>query len=1218
MQRLDVHKADLYSLSPEFLERAARLPRAKASSSAILYFPDQNGGSHAYQVRETPVLSPALAAKYPEIRSYSGRSLDNPAERIRFSVSPEGVEGMLVQAGRKSNTYLQKVPGSDNQYLLYQRNGVSQAETDFICYTSSILQKAASGATFKLVEDQALRKYRLAVSATGEYTQYHGGTVAGALAAINATLTRVNEVFETDLGITLELVGNTDQVIFTDPATDPYGSNLNSEVQNTLSSTIGEANYDVGHLFHRGSDAGNAGFIGSVCKDNQKGSAYSAAQSPEGDVFDLDFVAHEIGHQFGANHTWSFESEGTGVQAEPASGTTIMGYAGIVDGNNVQLHGDDYFHYYSIFQIADYVATASCGEVMSIGDRPPVISPTGDFVIPKGTAFVLTGKATDPDPADILTYNWEQIDDGVVTTDNFGPTNATGADFRSLRPDTLPSRYFPRLEEVIQGNLTETNPEVGSAWETVSEVERDLNFALTVRDNASGGGQVASDLVNIRVLNNAGPFQVSSQSAGETYTAGTVQPVTWAVAGTNQGLVNAQLVDIFLSVDGGMTFPIKLLDATPNDGAEDVLLPGVATSTARIMVKAHDNIFFAINSGDFTITESPIVLQFPTLEYSVCQPDDLQIPFTYETFGGFTEEVTFSATGLPGALGLSFTPATATAATNPVLLDITNTDQVASGTYAVTVTATAASMSKQVELQVQLLDGSFNQVQLSAPADGAANTSLNVPLEWVDDPAFSSYEVEIASDPGFTNIVEAADILFTTYKPRSLKQAMTYYWHVKPVNLCGEGTFSPAFSFSTIPINCQSRSAGGLPIPISSVGTPEIESKVNFLDDLPVSDVNVSVDLDHTFLGDLVVSLVSPSGTEVVLISNSCGEASNLDAVFDDDATPFVCGNNPGIGGSVKPLGSLASFNGESAYGQWTLRVSDTAPADGGALNAFSLEICVEGSFRPDADGDGVFDDGDDLCLGTPAGTEVNPSGCPVYRLAADNFTVALDSETCIPSNNGAIEITASVIQDYDITVTGPGVDEQGAFTSQYRLDNLSSGAYNVCITGTDGVKVYEPYCFEVNIQQPEPLEVATALSADGQQAELKLSGANRYLVELNGVLQQVTDQEIALELKGGSNTLSVRTDLPCQGTYREEIYVADKPLLYPNPVQDELTIQTGGGVKDLMVRVFDQNSRLLESRRYAMVSGEVHMNFSTRPPGVYFIWLESINGQGTFKVVKQ
>src|SRR5690606_25468365 len=206
--------------------------------------------------------------------------------------------------------------------------------------------------------------------------------------------------------------------------------------------------------------------------------------------FDIDFVSHELGHQFGANHTWSFESEGTLVQAEPGSGSTIMGYAGISGNQNVTLHGEDYFHYYSIFQILEYIGTTGCGQSIPIVNTPPQITPLAGYTIPKSTAFILTGNATDVDMDNILTYNWEQINNGVVTQNSFGPTNVSGANFRSLRPTITPSRYFPRLSSIVTGNLTQTNPNTNNTWETVSDVARELDFALTVRDNGLGGGQV--------------------------------------------------------------------------------------------------------------------------------------------------------------------------------------------------------------------------------------------------------------------------------------------------------------------------------------------------------------------------------------------------------------------------------------------------------------------------------------------------------------------------------------------------------------------------------------------------------------------------------------------------------------------------------------------------------------------------------------------------------
>lgn len=278
----------------------------------------------------------------------------------------------------------------------------------------------------------------------------------------------------------------------------------------------------------------------------------------------------------------------------------------------------------------------------------------------------------------MLTYTWEQIDDGLVTTASFGSLNPSGANFRSLPPSTDPKRYFPRLSEVVQGNLTQVNPATGEAWETVSEIERNLRFACTVRDNAAGGGQVVSDVLDVRVIKAAGPFIVTSQTSEETYVAGSVQEITWDVSNTDIAPINAQQVDIFLSLDGGLTYPITLLENTLNDGAEEVLLPGNVTNTGRIMVKASNNIFFAVNSTDFTIEPSQVVLNFENLDYEVCQPDDLVIPFVYETYDGFNENATFSA-NVPAGMSANFSPTNATANSTDVDLTLSNTNSVAPG-----------------------------------------------------------------------------------------------------------------------------------------------------------------------------------------------------------------------------------------------------------------------------------------------------------------------------------------------------------------------------------------------------------------------------------------------------------------------------------------------------------------------------------------------------------
>ncbi len=1222
-KRFDVQKGEVFSFREDSFKASLKSSSIAGKTSKIIHFPNAEGDFTAYRVVESPVLSPALSRKYPEIKSYVGHSVDNAKDRVRFSVSPEDVQAMIVHTDGRDNSFIQKV--SEDTYVMYSRDSENIANTDFVCHTKDKVTAKNVNLTAKPVDDQMLRKYRLAITATGEYTQKHGGTVAGALAAINATITRVNEVFENDLAVRLELVENTDAAIYTDPETDPFTGALGAlgtQGQKALTDEIGEANYDIGHVLHKGGDGGNAGFIGAICVDNRKGSAYSSSQNPGGDIFDLDFVAHEMGHQLGANHSWSYEWEGTTVQVEPGSGSTIMGYAGITDNDNVAPNGDDYFHYVSIEQIIENLKAKNCGEVVPISNNPPVVNALDDYVIPKSTAFVLSGSATDPDADDILTYTWEQIDNGIVKKATFGPTNPNGANFRSRPPIAEPTRYFPLLTRIVAGNLTEINPTLNSAWETVSDVERELNFAFTVRDNAPGGGQVVSELNTVSVTNSAGPFLVTSQATNEVYSAGEVREIVWDVAGTDVAPVSAETVDILLSADGGLTFPMSLAEGVPNDGAHEIVVPGQSTTKARIMVKAANNVFLAVNASDFIIEPSEIVLNVAKLNYEVCQSNDLTIPFVYESYLDFEEEVTFSIADAPEGLEVLFSPETVTAGDTPVTILLENTENVPEGNYDLLLTATSATITEQIGLRLAVFDADFPNVTLDSPVDGSEDTSTRVVLEWEENPSYTSYEIQIAADEGFEDIIETAILFSNSYTGKGLENETTYFWRIKPYNTCGEGLFSDPFTFATVPFTCDTKTAYGLPEVISSVGEPTVISKIAFFEDLNIADINVNLNIDHNYLEDLRITLTSPSKTTVTLVANSCGDFKNINATFDDDANDFICGavSNVGIAGTVKPSGSLDSFEGESILGEWVLEIQDISRGDGGLLNSFSLDVCIEGDFRPDADHDGVFDDGDDLCLDTPEGTEVDTSGCPVYRFPNDNFSVSVESLSCRNKDDGEITVEALLLTDiaYGITVTGNGTAITETFANTFTAPNLSAGTYTVCINGSNAEIEYEEYCFEAAVTQPEPLSVTSKIAQSGNQVVLSMQGADAYTVELNGKIIRTEKPEITLDLSTGKNAVKVSTNQTCQGVYEDQFFISTGPTAFPNPFSNVTRLFLGAVEEQLCIAIFTADGQLVEDAEYAPKGNQLDLDFTGLPSGVYIVKFEGENTKGTTKVIKR
>ena len=612
--KLTINNPKIYSLDINGLKNAlAKAPKRLAAgekSEIIISFPNSEGKMENFKVRENSNFDPQLAAKYPDIKSYIGEGLGDSGSTVYFSVSPLGLSSMEIY-GDKSAVFIEPYSKDLSTYVVYKKSDKKDNLSKFECTVIDVAQKGVANTTNLVArpnaDDAKLRTFRLALSCTGEYATYFGGTKANALAAMNNTMTRVNGVFEKDFAARMVLIANNDSVIYTNASTDPYSpasslSNWNSQLQSTLTSVIGEANYDVGHLFGASGGGGNAGCIGCVCTNGSKGSGYTSPADaiPSGDNFDIDYVAHELGHQFGGNHTFSMNNEGTGANMEPGSGSTIMGYAGITS-QDIQPHSDAFFHAISIQQITNNIKAKTCPTSTSTGNSIPTANAGLDYTIPKGTPFMLTGAGTDAN-GDSLTYIWEQMDNASSSqtgaSSAASATKATGPTFRSWTPQTTPVRYFPRMASVLAGATTTAGSEI--TVEALSNVARTYNFRFTVRDNRAGGSGNNSDDAVITVNGTAGPFSVSSQNTATTVTGGTSQTVTWNVAGTTANGVNAANVDILWSTDGGNTWT-TLLAGTPNDGTQAVTIPNTSTTTGRIMVKGSNHIFFDVNNANITV-----------------------------------------------------------------------------------------------------------------------------------------------------------------------------------------------------------------------------------------------------------------------------------------------------------------------------------------------------------------------------------------------------------------------------------------------------------------------------------------------------------------------------------------------------------------------------------------------------------------------------------------
>jgi subtilisin-like proprotein convertase family protein len=695
-----------------------------SKKSTVITLPNAAGKYEQFELFEASNFEPALQAKFPEIRAFSGKGITDKAATLKLSISPQGVQTMVFRTDTE-NEFIEPYSKDHTTYAVFT-SGREKGKLPWTCSTADKqLTAGINAGILKTNKGQSstgqLKTMRLAQSVTAEYSNFFGATsvaqVGLVLAAINATLTRSNGVYEKDLAIHLNLITNTADVIYYNPATDPYspadvgaGGAWNGELQATLTSVIGDANYDIGHLFGASGGGGNAGCIGCVCGTG-KGSGFTSPidDIPQGDNFDIDYVVHEVGHQLGGTHTFSMRIENGSVsQKEVGSGITIMGYAGITD-QDVAPHSIDIFHATSIAQIQANMATKTCPvtTVMTAANNAtPVVDSVPNYTIPISTPFALTGAATDANAGDVLTYCWEQNDNGTTATTGVNsvasPTKLIGPNWLSFKPTISPTRYFPRLSTILAGALI-TGPlpggDAGANIEALSSVARALNFRLTVRDNSPyvpnvKAGQTAFRDMTVNVSAAAGPVRVTVPNTNVTWISGATQTVTWDVARSDIAPISCANVKISLSTDGGLTFPTVLLASTPNDGTEAITVPSASTGSARIKIEAVGNIFFDISNANFVIASaaSDFVFNAPVTTSLACgSATTANATISTTSVGGYVVPAVLSASGNPAGTTVSFAPASVIPGNNAVVtLNAVNT--LAPGTYTVTVTGTSGSV----------------------------------------------------------------------------------------------------------------------------------------------------------------------------------------------------------------------------------------------------------------------------------------------------------------------------------------------------------------------------------------------------------------------------------------------------------------------------------------------------------------------------------------------
>ena len=875
--------------------------------------PSPDGGYNRFEFQSAGTMSPGLAKKFPNIRAFTGRSLDKGASSAQMEVTPAGVSVQVLASGGR--WMIDPSDQSDTSKVKsYFARDAKRGTTPFQCGVTGHNHKAdflnknkfkskPSPGTQPTRQARSsgaeLRTYRLAVATTGEYSEYHGDSVEDSLSSVVKVVNRVNGIFSSEISVGFELIENNEALIFTDAETDPFEGNLDDAVlieesQTVIDDVIGTENYDIGHTF----GGGGSGLASTgPCQEGYKAKGISGGT--EGDAFAVDYVAHEIGHQFSMDHTFNTNSDSClknrwGAAAfEPGAGTTIMAYNGVCSPDNIaQQHlqgnnSDPMFHSYSFEQAADYVADAgaACGVVTDTGNTPPTVDAGKRYAVPASTPLYIEGTATDPN-GDNVTYSWEQRDLGPaagLTTPDDGAIPL----FRTYAPVPDAGRFLPQLENVISGDVNNT--------EKMPRKARTMSFTLTARDDAGGRN---SDTTEIQVI--AEPYVGRTFSVAEPDLGGSLGKlgtVRWNVGETSKAPISVSQVELYLSTDGGKSFPDAPFATTANDGYARVEFPsGVQTDAARIMVKGRNNIFFDVSDADFSLNSSSAAtpeVPAPTNVSGISAGGTgIDIGFTPGA-GGSVNYYDAVCVGAPSLSAVSGSKAPSA--------DFDSSQSVVSS---IRLDGKGTVSSAGLSVAVNITHGFRGDVVLKLTAPSGETISLK---DYTYDPAANVVETYVLKGASGEAIagnwqLEVSDGYEDSYNGTLNSWSISGTSVVAPRSL--EESKAPNTAFDQAnPVTSS--------IQISSEGT------------VSPDEFEVAVDITHKYRGDIVLELESPSGKRITLKSGDIA-----------DGNDNVQGTFPTTLKSATPFSELA---GESLSGTWNLRVSDQYTGDDGVLNSWGI-----------------------------------------------------------------------------------------------------------------------------------------------------------------------------------------------------------------------------------------------------------------------------------------
>lgn len=1154
---------------------------AAASQALTIRLPLPDGHTATFEVVESPVMAPELAAKYPELKAYAARGKSDPQLSARFDVSPYGFhaimhtpDGLVLiepYANKPSDYYLSyyakelEVPSEDLPALSCglpadaheHEHGVEQlAERTQLSFRSNS-------------DTVAMRKYRMALACTGEYAEDKGGTVESVMASFNTSVNLLNGIYINEIATRFELIPDNDQLVFLDPDTDPYdntgsgGAVLGQNVF-AVNSTIDDfTSYDIGHVFNGPCDVGGIASLGSVCGPNR---ARGVTCHYTGLTYIVTRVmSHEVGHQFNANHSFnscatSPNNRSGGDAYEPGSGSTIMSYQFLCGSDNIPPPEGSYFNIGSVEDMIRFYELAGgsqCGEVIPAENNHPTVSIDYEdgFWIPVSTPFELEASGEDVD-GDALTYCWEQYDLGPEA--GLGEAILNSPLFRSFPPREASNRVFPKISDVITGSSDDA--------EILPDYERDLTFRVTVRDNNPIAGGVDWAEVAFQSDANSGPFRVLTPLPNDTldlvWRGGEYREVNWDVANTTNNRVNCQYVDILLSVDGGFTYPYTLAEGTPNDGTAFVNVPNIDTDDARIRVQAANNIFFDISEEDFDIEEATVpgyAMQVSPVAFPLlCLPGDEEINVNVATSSllGYDSLLAVDLLGaLPDGASFNFEADTIRAGESTALNLNIPVQAPGRDTFELQLRAISPDGDTTLRpVRVITLSSDFSELALQEPADGTKDILFSADFSWVDVASADRYDFEIATQPSFeeSSIVErTTGINASTFQPETLleENGQIYFWRIRPVNACGPGEFLPPFALQTATQDCRDTGADDLPINLPN--TPNtLRSRIFISESGTISDINVRrLDITYSPISSLKVTLISPSGTEVILFNQGCLNTTLLRASFDDEAPSGI--NCPPITfAPAQPEQALSAFDGEDTFGEWELVVQVAEEGFGaGSIKEWNLEFCA--ALSPEAPSLLTNE-----TLGVPRG-ETNTITNELLRAEASTGSPQdLEFKLLTVPQHGQLfrggdplvmgdEFTQSTIDGFNLTYQHDGSDAE---TDQFTFIVKNEANEGWIPTQTFDIVVDE-------------------------------------------------DAVVSTKAPDLDQTLTV----------------------FPNPATDQLTVRFGQRFQETTdLRLLNLQGQQVQAQRVPRLESEVNLNVSQLPKGVYLLSVVTENSIVSRKVVVQ